>query len=204
MDKKEEQLTKIVKENLKKIIVIMVLTALVVGYYFYLTNRVINTGDSESAKEEVEKLITRNLEGDYYPQLQRDVVAFYSRIMKAYYYTELTNEEIEALGKQARNLFDEELLMRNPEEEYYENLKSDIKAYNKAKRKILDYKVQSSSEIKTFTFQGENFSIVRAVYYMKDSVHYTTYQDYVLRKDENGQWKILFWEHVEPINYEKD
>lgn len=184
--------------------IITVLVGLVVGYYFYLTNRVIDTGNTDAANEEVEKLITRNLEGDYYPQLQRDVVIFYSRIMKAYYYTELTDAQIEALGKQARNLFDEELLMRNPEDEFYDNLKKDIKEFKKEKRKILDYKVQSSSEIKTFTFQDETFSIVRAAYYMKDSAPYTTYQDYVLRKDENGQWKILFWEYVEPVDYEKD
>lgn len=180
------------------------MVAIVVGYYYYLSNRVIDTGNSDAANEEIEKLITRNLEGDYYPQLQRDVVIFYSRIMKAYYYTQLTDAQIEALGKQARNLFDEELLMRNPEDEFYENLKNDINEYNKAKRKILDYKVQSSSEIKTFTFQEQTFSIVRAAYYMKDSSPYTTYQDYVLRKDDNGQWKILFWELVEPVNYEKD
>lgn len=201
---KEEWLTKNIKENLKKVIVVTVLVALVVGYYFYLSNRVIDTGNKQAAREEVEKLITRNLEGDYYPQLQRDVVAFYSRIMKAYYFTELTDEEIEALGRQARNLFDEELLSRNPEDEFYENLKADISEYRKAKRKITEYKVQSSREIRTFTFQDETFSIVRAVYFMKDSSAYTVYQDYVLRKDENGQWKILFWEHVVPINYEKD
>ncbi|MCM1466550.1 MAG: hypothetical protein NC086_00230 [Alistipes sp.] len=187
---------------MKKIILVAVLVAIVVGYYYYLSNRVIDTSDTEAAKEEVEKLITRNLEGDYYPQLQRDVVTYYSRIMKAYYYSPLTDEQIEGLGKQARNLFDEELLERNPEEEFYENLKADIKEYNKAKRKILEYKVQSSSEIKTFTFQKQTFSIVRAVYYMKDAS--SVYQDYVLRKDENGQWKILFWELVKPVNYEKD
>lgn len=191
-------------KNLKKIIIIVITVGLVVGYYFYLSNRVIDTSNSDAAKEEVQKLITRNLEGDYYPELQRDVVIFYSRIVKAYYYTELTDEQIEALGKQARNLFDAELLMRNPEDEFYENLKQDISEYNKANRKVVDYKVQSSSEIKTYTFQGDSYAVVRATYYMKDSVPYTVYEDYTLRKDENGQWKILFWESVEPVNYEKD
>lgn len=191
-------------KNLKKIIVIAVSVALVVGYYFYLSNRVIDTGNSDAAAEEIQKLITRNLEGDYYPELQRDVVIFYSRIVKAYYYTELTDDQIEALGKQARNLFDEELLMRNPEDEFLENLKQDISDYNKANRKVLDYKVQSSSEIKTYTFQGDSYAVVRAAYYMKDSAPYTVYEDYTLRKDENGQWKILFWETVEPVDYEND
>jgi len=191
-------------KNLKKVIVFVIITALVVGYYFYLSNRVIDTGNQDAAYEEVQKLITRNLDDSNYPELQRDVVTYYSRIVKAYYFTELTDEQIEALGKQARNLFDDELLMNNPEEEFYENLKLDISEYNEANRKVLDYKIQSSSEIKTYTFQGDSYSVVRATYYMKESVPYTVHEDYTLRKDENGQWKILFWESVEPVNYEKD
>ncbi len=191
-------------KNLKKVIVFVIITALVVGYYFYLSNRVIDTGNQDAAYEEVEKLITRNLDDSNYPELQRDVVTYYSRIVKAYYFTELTDEQIEALGKQARNLFDDELLMNNPEDEFYENLKLDISEYHEANRKVLNYKIQSSSEIKTYTFQGDSYSVVRAAYYMKDSVPYTVYEDYTLRKDENGQWKILFWESVEPVNYEKD
>lgn len=191
-------------KNLKKIVVFVIIAALVVGYYFYLSNRVIDTSNPEAANEEIQKLITRNLEGDYYPELQRDVVTFYSRIVKAYYYTQLTDEQIEALGKQARILFDEELLERNPEDEFYENLKQDISEYNEANRKVLKYEVQSSSEMKTYTFQGDSYAVVRVAYYMKDSTYYTVYEDYTLRKDENGQWKILFWESVEPVNYEKD
>lgn len=141
------------------------------------------------------KLISRNLEGAYYPEFPRGVVEFYSRIVKAYYYTELSEEEIEALGSQARKLFDGELLDKNPEGEFYKNLKLDIESYNEVERKIYDYTIEDSDEIEIFTFDGKQYAIVTAGYLMREkSSVVTIYEDYTLRKDEDGMWKILFWD----------
>lgn len=186
---------------LKKIVVVLVIVSLIVGYYFYLTNRDINNTNDSSDVSEVPKLISRNLDGEYYPEFPRDVVVFYSRIVKAYYFSSLTDKEIEGLGQQARKLFDEELLEKNPEDEFFENLKKDIGEYNKLERKIYSYEVEKANEVETFTFKGDDYARVMAAYLVREKGSVVTvYEDYTLRKDKDGKWKILYWELAEPSN----
>lgn len=187
-------------KHLKNLIIGLVLVGLIVGYYFYLSNRQVdNTEKVVSTNEEVSKLINRNLDGSYYPEFPGDVVKFYSRIVQAYYLTELSQKEIHALGMQARKLFDVELLGYNPEEEYFKNLEQDIEEYRKLERIIPDYTIESSSDIQTFTFQGDQYAKVTAAYMVREKGNFATiYQEYTLRKDKDGRWKILYWESVEP------
>lgn len=193
------------KKNAKKIVIGIILVALVVCYYFYLSNREVNNEDKVVANEEVSKLINRNLEGDYYPEFPRDVIAFYSRIVKAYYYTELSDKEIEGLGNQARKLFDAELLEKNPENEFFDRLKDEIKQYNMVERKIHDYTVDKSDDVKTFTFEGKEYARVRAAYLMREKgTLVTVYEEYTLRKDVDGNWKILYWDNYVPSDLEND
>lgn len=184
---------------MKNIIVTVVIVSLIVGYYFYLTNRDINTEKNNPDASEVSKLITRNLDGEYYPEFPRDVVAFYSKIAQAYYYTELSEKEIEALGSQARKLFDEELLDKNPEEQFFEDLKNDIQEYNEADRKIHGFTIENANDIDIFTFQGDSYARVAASYVMREKGSAATiYEVYTLRKDGDGRWKILYWELAAP------
>lgn len=192
---KEGWLTK----HMKKIVITVVLVSLVVGYYFYLSNRDINTEKNNSETSDVSKLISRNLDGEYYPEFPRDVVSFYSKIVQAYYYTELSEKEIEGLGSQARKLFDAELLEKNPENQFFENLKNDISEYNEAERKIYGFTVENANDVDIFSFQGESYARVRAAYIMREKGSAATvYEDYTLRKDEDGKWKILYWEVAVP------
>lgn len=189
-------------KNLKKIIIVVIMVSLVVGYYFHLTNRETST-EKETENTEVSKLISRKLEGDYYPEFPREVVNLYSRIVKAYYYTDLTDKEIEGLGAQARQLFDAELLEKNPEEEFYKNLKADIEAYKAVERKIYDFSVEKVADVELFTFEGNEYARVSAAYVVREmGSAVTIYQDYTLRKDEDGKWKILYWEVAKPSNEE--
>ncbi len=188
------------KKNLKTLIIGILIVALIVGYYSYLSNK---TPDSETpvfSNEEVAKLVSRNLEGIYYPEFPRNVIEFYSRIVVAYYYTELAENEIKELGAQARKLFDAELLEKNPEEKFYEDLKLEIAEYNKRERKVYSYTVEDASEIQTFTFDGEQYAIVSAAYLMREKNQVVNvYHDYTLRKDADGHWKILFWEKSDVV-----
>lgn len=186
-------------KNLKKIIIGLVMVVLVVGYYFYLSNKPMTPQPVVSANEEVAKLINRNLEGAYYPQFPADVVKFYSRIMQAYYSDNVTDKEVRALGSQARKLFDTELLAKNPEEEFYKKLEADVEEYHKLERIIPDFTVESAADIKPFTFQQETYAKVLATYLVREKGSIATiYQEYTLRKDKSGYWKILFWENAQP------
>ena len=84
----------------RTIIVIAVLVALGLGYYYYLANK--DTGkdatDIAADTSEVSVLISKDIMANY-PESPKDVVNLYARITKAYYDTSLTDEQIEALGK---------------------------------------------------------------------------------------------------------
>jgi hypothetical protein len=186
---------------MKKIIIFLILAGLIVGYYYYVTHRTVgDKADQTATDSEVAKLITRDLDGQYYPEFPRNVVDFYAQITKAYYYYDLSDSEIEALGSQAKKLFDAELVEKNPDEEFFDSLKKDIKVFRNSKVKITDYWVQKSSDISIYTLEGRDYARVKVLYVLYENEGASrpyVYQDFVLRKDENGRWKILYWEPAE-------
>lgn len=186
---------------MKKIIIGLLFVGLIVGYYYYLSHRTPEIESNPVENAAVERLVHRNLDSEYYPEFPRDVVDFYSQVVVAYYENPLTDEQIEALGKQARKLFDEELLERNPENEFLENLKNDISEYNTLDRKIYNYNIERARDIDLFTFEGKNYAKVSASYSVKEKTDLAIiYQDYTLRKGEDGHWHILFWESIGSVN----
>ncbi len=185
------------KGKVKNIIIPICIVCLVVGYYFYLSNRTVDAPEVQTTgSQKVTKLIAKNLDGSYYPEIPTEVVDLYSQIIEAYYYTELSDDEIEGLGAQARKLFDDELLANNPEEEFYKNLKADIEEYNKLQRKVYAYSIEKESKTDYFTFENNSYAKVSAAYVVReDGASATIYEDYTLRKGQDGRWKILFWEN---------
>lgn len=190
----------------KKLIILSILAMLVVGYYYYVSHRNIGDKADETAVDnQVNKLITRKLEGQYYPEFPRNVVDLYAQITKAYYYTELTDAQIEALGLQAKKLFDDELAEKNPDGEFIKKLETEINAFRSNKIRINDYSVERSSDIETFTFEERDYARVAVVYYFYENEGKTrerVYQMYTLRKSEDGRWGILFWEPADAEDME--
>lgn len=147
----------------------------------------------QETNDEVSKLIVRNLESDY-PNSPREVVRFYSRIMQSYYELDYTEEELLKLVSQSRILFSEELLKENTEESYIEELKTEIESYKKLEQTIIDFKVAEVSQIEYFYEDEDEFAKVFAIYTLKNKNGSSkVYEDYILRKDEEGYWKILGW-----------
>lgn len=185
----------------KRILIAVILAAIIIVYYIHVGN-ISNQDPTDKLPKDSElyKLITRDLDGQYYPEFPRGVVDFYAQITKAYYYYDLTEAQIEALGTQAKKLFDEELVKENPDEQFFDLLKKDIEYYKTNKVKITDYSVEKSSDIDLYTFDGREYAGVRALYYVSENEGTSRkfiYQDYTLRKDSNGRWKILFWESAD-------
>lgn len=172
---------------------------LCVGYFFYLSRRTptIDATDKAVQDQEIAALTTKNIE-DNYPETPKEVVKFYARITKAYYKTELDDEKIEALGKQARLLFDSELKGKQTDEQFLQALKDDIKNYRSLNRYVADYILQESSEIKYSTFQGQKYAFVNIVYKIREKeTLIDSYTRFTLRQDRDGRWKILYWELIQ-------
>ena len=165
----------------RTIIVIAVLVALGLGYYYYLANK-------DTGKDATD--IAAN-----YPESPKDVVNLYARITKAYYDTSLTDEQIEALGKQARLMFDDELKNTQTDADFYEKLKEDIGNYNSTKTRISSYVIQSATKTKYSTFKDRQYASIALVYYLRQGDKLIdSPTKFTLRKDDDGHWKILFWE----------
>jgi len=176
----------------------MVMGCLIVGYYFYLSNRDISTENRKSVTDdvnikEVKELIAKKIDTNY-PGTPIEVTTLYLRIMKAYYRTELSNSDIEKLGKQARILFDDELLEANPWDTFIDNLKADIVNYNKKNRYVNDYKVERNSDIMYKTMAKKYYAIVDVTVYVREGKKLVPVNmEFTLRRDDSGNWKILFW-----------
>lgn len=185
------------KRNVVRVILALVVIGLVVGVYYYFT--VQRRASVEDAVElaEVQKVITKDLDANY-PATPREVVKYYNRIVKCFYNETYTEDELYELGDQARKLFDEELLENNPRESYFDALKADIEDYRERSKTIRSSSVCDSNDVEFQTVDGRECAYVEASYFTNENKDYSrTYQMYVLRKDDEGKWKILVFYKVE-------
>ncbi|MCI5823165.1 MAG: hypothetical protein MR010_09065 [Lachnospiraceae bacterium] len=171
---------------------VIICAGLVVGYYYYLSHRNDNNTTEDATKvTEVDKILQKDFD-EQYPTSPREVVKWYNRIITAYYGEEYTDEQLEEMADQARKLLDDELLQYNPKDTYLENLKKDIDNYKTLNKKIVQSSVSDSNDITYATVKGASCAYVNAYYFSKEGSNYSrTYQEFVLRKDSKGKWKIL-------------
>lgn len=177
------------------IIAVLCIALIVGGYVFWMKQNEKPSEDVELTA--VQKMITKDLEKSY-PATPREVVKIYNEIISCFYNEEYTEAELEALGDQARLLMDEELLGNNPRDEYFKKLKAEIADYKRDERIIISYNLCSSNEVQFVTVDERECAYVKTSYFIKDNTgHSRTYQMYVVRKDDDGNWKILVFYQVE-------
>lgn len=188
-----------------RIVILAIVIVATICTAFYIVN---NNSKKESAKEagltEIQKITTRNMEKDY-PATPREVIKFYNRIVKCYYGRQYSDDELEQLADQALSMFDDDLLKKNEKESYIESVKSDAAQYEEDNKSISQTDVCDSNDVKYMTDNGDDIAYVTASYFIKTGSSYTkTYQEYVLRKDGDGDWKILTFYKIEGESSESD
>ncbi|MCI7113538.1 MAG: hypothetical protein MR957_07835 [Lachnobacterium sp.] len=188
-----------------RIVILAIVIVAAICTAFYIVN---NNSKKESAKEaeltEIQKITTRNMEKDY-PATPREVIKFYNRIIKCYYGRQYSDDELEQLADQALSMFDDDLLKKNEKESYIESVKSDAAQYEEDNKSISQTDVCDSNDVKYMTDNGDDIAYVTASYFIKNGSSYTkTYQKYVLRKDDDGDWKILTFYKIEGESSESD
>lgn len=188
-----------------RIVILAIVIVAAICTAFYIVN---NNSKKESAKEagltEIQKITTRNMEKDY-PATPREVIKFYNRIVKCYYGRQYSDDELEQLADQALSMFDDDLLKKNEKESYIESVKSDAAQYEEDNKSISQTDVCDSNDVKYMTDNGDDIAYVTASYFIKTGSSYTkTYQEYVLRKDDDGDWKILTFCKIEGESSESD
>jgi len=182
-------------KRIRVIIIGIVCISLVVGYYYFLSNK--GSGD-ETEVSEVQKVILKDIGGKAYPATPREVVKFYNRIQCCYYNEEYTEDEFKKLADQARILMDEELADNNPAEQYYLQVKNVVDDFREKKKTINNASVCDSNQVKYSTIGGFECAYVTSSYFVREKDGFSkSNQNFVLRKDEENRWKILAFELAE-------
>ena len=187
------------------VVAALLCVALVCGGFYYLKNRPSGI-DKEENLTEVQKIITRDLDQQY-PPTPREVVKFYNRIIMSYYGEDYSDDEFEALVDQALRLFDDELAANNPKREYMAAIHKEVENYASRKRSITKANVCDSRDVLSLEDpdNGDDIAYVTVSYFVKeDNAYDKTYQQYVLRKSDTGEWKILTYYQIEANESEEE
>ena len=135
------------KNSIKTVVVGIILLAMIVGYYFYLSGKNAKTAEDELMETSLtQDVLARDLEKSY-PATPREVMRYYNEIQECYYNEGNDKVTIKALMQKSRELFDEELLEKNPEEEQLENLMKEVENFQEEERDILGWSTDSSDEV---------------------------------------------------------
>ena len=186
--------------GLKGFIIGLVLIGLVLGYFYYLSVR---KGGDESDEVEIspehEELL-RNLDKSY-PPSPREVLKYYGQLVQCFYGEEYTEEEFEQLAAKVMELYDDELAGNQTPEQYLENLRWDVDQWKEKETKVSSYSLPSSTDVDFFTEDGYSWARL----YFGMNLRKGTQLDvinavYLLRKDDQGHWKIYGWKLEEDLN----
>ncbi len=187
------------RRNPARILIVFVILAIaVVGLFFYISNRqkVVAEGKQQQMST-VQQLLSRNLETNY-PPTPKEVLKYYSDITMAFYSETYTDEELAKLASKSRQLFDEELVANQTDDEYLMALKFDIDTWKNDKKVISSYSVSSSTDVQEYSYAGREWAQLYCIYSVRMGTNVAPVQEhFIMRKDEKGHWKILGWELVD-------
>lgn len=178
-------------------VIVTILIIAIIATLFYLD---LSQKSNEKKKEdnktltEAGKLMERDLETNY-PETPREVAKYYSNITKVLF-SGVKDDEVEALAKKALALYDEEFLMNNPETTYLKDLYSEIAAWNKAERKITNFLLVNEDKEERWEQDGREYANVFVSYFILDKTKSSQTRNYLMRKSEDGKWKILGWKYT--------
>lgn len=181
--------------NIKGIIIAVLLIALVLYYFNYLSNQS-SKRKTESEKAELEQLMEYNMSLDY-PNTPRDVAKLHNRYFKLFYGQSLSDDELVVLNEKVRTLYSTELLAINAEITNLNGLKQNIKDMNEQGYVYKSYTLPEASQVQYFTRDGKEMASLEVAMTIgtKDGIGYRDVK-YILIK-ENDQWKIYGWGDVQ-------
>lgn len=188
-------------KNAKYVIIAIACICVICAGFFFFTQ---GTQENEKNLTEVEKVIVKDLKNNY-PKTPREVVKFYNRIVKCYYGSEEpTEKQLGDLVEQMLCLMDDDLLLINPHDTYYKSVVQDISYYKQHNKQLVSTDVCDSNEVKYVTDdkdgegESDKLAYVNASYFMNEDGKFGySYQQFVLREDENGCWKILTFYQIQ-------
>ena len=84
-------------------------------------------------------------------------------------------------------------------------MKNDIALYTEKKQKITGYSLEEPSQIQYNTEEGKDYAKTTVTLNLSvASTAVSVEQEYLLRKAEDGKWKILGWQTVVPASEDNE
>ncbi len=181
--------------GIKTVIIGIILFGIVLGYYYYISNRKPQSAE-ETVPEmsKVQEILLYNFEKSY-PPTPKEVVKLFSEITMCFYNETYSEEEFLKLAAHIENLYDEELIANKSPSQYVEDLRWDVKQMKDREIVVSSYAVSSSTDIDYFNQDGYEWAKLYGSFTLRQgTVLGITNEIFVLRKDEKGHWKIYGWE----------
>ena len=179
---------------------------LVLAAFLFLNQREEDIAFSKNEKKntEAQNILSKDIDRNY-PATVREVVRLFSRVSKCYHNETVSEEEFGNLVEFQRKLFDEEFLENNPLDTFTNNLTAEIDAAKAKEKRMAAYRVQKQSSVQTWQSGDNHFASIIASYTMsaKGESPTRTYEEFLLREDEKGRWKIVGWRLTDPIEIEE-
>ncbi len=188
------------RRNPARILIVFVVLAIgIVGLFFYLSNRakIVEEG-KQNRMTPVQEILSRNLENNY-PPTPKEVLKLYSEITRCFYGEAYTDDELVKLALFSRQLFDDELVANQTDDQYLSALRMDIESWKKDNRVISSYSVSSSTDVQEYSYGGREWAQLYCIYSIRMGTNVAPVTEhFILRKDDIGHWKILGWELEQP------
>lgn len=190
--------------GIKAVVIGIILIGLIAGYYYYLSNK------KQAAKEEpveltaVQEVLMYNFERNY-PPSPKETVKMFGQITQCLYNETYTDEEFQQLAVQIEKLYDEELIANKTKEQYLEDLRLDVERMKAQEIVISSYATSSSTDVDYFSKDGYECARLYCSFTMRRGTELVgNSQLFVLRKDDDGHWKIYGWKPVQPTDEEEE
>lgn len=187
-------------KGVKGAIILIVLIAGMVGFYFYLNHKTQVTPEEDAQMDAITDVLSRDLAYNY-PPTPKEVVKYYGDLTLCIYSGTCSDTDLDRLAKQQLLLYDDDLVSNNPWNEYIFRLREDVHDYNENNRMISSFIPAGYSSVDYFQDNGYDWSRINCTFYRKqenqsDSVN----EIFLLRKDTSGKWKIYGWDLASNVN----
>ncbi len=182
--------------TIRVVVAVCILGVMLVGFYYYLAHKSSAGSEEETKVTKSQQVLMRNLERNY-PPTPKEVVKYFAEITKCFYNEEYSEEELEKLATQIQVLYDEALIANKSEDDYMQDLRSEIASMKENKYTIVGYEVSPSTDVEFFTENEESCARLYCNFYVKQGAgNVPSLEQFILRKDEAGHWKIMGWDLV--------
>lgn len=190
--------------GVKGTLILVVLVFAMVAYYGYLSNKASRKAEEDAALTKVQSVLMRDLELNY-PPSPREVVKYFGDITLCLYDGASKESDIDKLAAKALQLYDNELAANNPWADYLLKLKNEVADYEEKGMAITSYAPAGSTSVDFFDKDGYEWARVYCTFYVKENKKdsWAVNEIFLLRKDEEGHWKIYGWDLAENVDISK-